>query len=134
MMYVPPQMSWKSWSHLNTVVTPLPIEDRSRPDSTLAAIPMPSNPKKPTAVELRRSIGYLNLLVKNSPRLGAVLMGPPYNIPPLHVQQLMTIQDIQSLVRRIGSRGVHFDAPVAMDIIMLASRLSAWYHREREEV
>ena len=46
--------------------------------------------------------------------------------------QLITTSDIQSLVRRMGSRGVHFESSVAMDLIMLASRLSSWYSSARE--
>ena len=32
----------------------------------------------------------------------------------------------------MGSRGVHFETPVAMDLIMLASRLASWYSSARE--
>lgn len=47
--------------------------------------------------------------------------------------QLITTSDIQSLVRRMGSRGVHFETQVALDLVMLASRLQSWYLSARED-
>ena len=47
--------------------------------------------------------------------------------------QLITTSDIQSLVRRMGSRGVHFEPTVAMDLIMLVGRLLSWYSSARDD-
>jgi hypothetical protein len=111
-----------------------PQDRNTRPNATLASIVGPQDPARPSLVELRRQMGYLQLLSHYKlPRLGQLLTAPPFNVPPIMVQQLITINDIQSLVRRMGSRGVNFDPPVALDIIMLTSRLCSWFSREREE-
>jgi hypothetical protein len=41
--------------------------------------------------------------------------------------------DIASLARRMSQGGVHYEPSVAMDLVMLISRLCAWYWREREQ-
>lgn len=33
----------------------------------------------------------------------------------------------------MGSQGVHFESPIAMDLVMMSSRLCAWYSKERED-
>jgi hypothetical protein len=128
------QKDWKSWSRRNSKVVESRPEDRVRPNATLATVHGPQDPKRPSLVELRRQAGFLQVLAHRFPHVGQVLMAAPYNVPPVVVQQLVTISDIQSLVRRMGSRGVHFDPPVAMDLIMLTSRLCSWYSRERDEL
>ena len=126
-------MTWKAWSRQHARVVASRPEDGVRPNATLASIPSPQDPQHPSLVELRRKVGYLDILAHRSPVLGQILMAPPYNMPPLILQQLVTITDIQNIVRRMGSRGVHFDPPVAMDLIMLTSRLYSWYSQERDE-
>jgi ankyrin repeat protein len=127
------QKVWKSCSRRNSKVVASRPENRVRPNATLATVHGPQDPKRPSLVELRRQAGFLQVLAHRFPNVGQVLMAAPYNVPPVVVQQLITISDIQSLVRRMGSRGVHFDPPVAMDLIMLTSRLCSWYSRERDE-
>merc|ERR1712232_1517488 len=102
-----------------------------RPVSTTAGVPSPNDPNCPSIVECRRQVGFLQLLANRSTRLSKVLTGEPYSMPLSVLNQLITTSDIQSVVRRIGAQNVHFEAPVAMDLIMLASRLSSWYYRER---
>ena len=113
---------------------PSPPPSRVRPNATLASVEDPRDPTHPSLVEARRKVGYLQLLCHYKFTLGPILSAPPFNMPSILVRQLMTINDIQSIVRRMGSRGVHFDPPVAMDIVMLTSRLCSWYNREHYEL
>ena len=94
--------------------------------------PSPRDRDKPTSLELRRQVGYLSLLARHHHHtaLGRILAEPPYLLPASMVQQLVRVSDVASLSRRMRT-GVHFDATVAMDMIMLASRLSSWHCRER---
>ena len=127
------QREWKTWCRRNARVAPSPPPSRVRPNATLATVQGPRDPARPTLVEARRKVGYLPLLCQFQFALSHVLASPPFNMPTTLVQQLITVNDIQSLVRRMGSRGVHFEPAVAMDIIMLSSRLSSWYNRERDD-
>ena len=127
------QTQWKSWCRRNSYVVASLPDGWARPNVTSATIPGPQDPIKPSLVELRRQVGYLQLLANRQALLGPCLTASPYNMPPVLMQQLITINDVQSLIRRMGARGVHFDPPVAMDIIMLTSRLCSWYSRERDE-
>lgn len=105
---------------------------------------------------------YLQVLSANFEPLQTILISEPYNMPMNILQEIKNAQDISSLIRRLssgvsamrklaassaggdinetpglpntscGGVGVHFDPPVAMDLIMLTSRLVGWYQRERE--
>jgi hypothetical protein len=99
----------------------------------MAQVPVPSL-DSPSLVALRRHVGYLQLLNTNAGQVVPILMGPPYLMPPILVQQLVTSSDIASLVRRIGIRGgVHFDTPLALDFVMLTSRVCSWYYSFSDE-
>jgi hypothetical protein len=99
---------------------------RLRPNATLVQIQQPQDPQ--SLVQLRRYAGYLQILATHAPTLTPILTSPPYYMPSTIVQQLVTSNDICSLVRRMSSHGgVQFSAPVAMDLIMLTSRLCSWY-------
>lgn len=80
-------------------------------------------------IELRRHHGYLSVLSANASKVVPILTMDPYHLPPILAHQLVTSNDIASLVRRVGSAGgVHFDTPVALDLVMLTSRLCSWYY------
>ena len=111
------------------------LEDESeRPIVTLATADLPlhfdqSDPM-PSRSEMRRRAGFLSILAHRTPLLQLVLSQPPYNVPERLLSQMIRISDLSSLVRRMGSRGVHFDSQVAMELVMLASSLCTWYWRE----
>jgi uncharacterized protein len=100
---------------------------------TEATNPRPRDAAHPTRIELRRQIGYLRLLSKYYRSLGMeVLAEPPYCMPQPLLQQLCRVADLESLSRRMQGHGVHFNAQVATDLMLLARRLTAWHHsRER---
>lgn len=139
---VPPPEQFASWkafkSHvrLNGRVSPEP--SRAMPgrrlDVTMATSRGPANPDEPTFVELRRKAAYLQVASRWSFSLARVLSTRPYNMPTPIQHQLIVTADLGSLTRRMDGRGVHFDAPVAMDLVMMVSRLCSWYWREREAV
>ena len=122
---------------------------RIRPNATLLQIQQPQDPKRPTLVELRRYAGrYLQLLNSHGHSdntLADILTQPPYHMPRRMIQQLSNSHDIGSLVRRFstntigasrgggGGCGVSFDPSVAMDLILLTSRLCSWYYSSREQ-
>jgi len=82
-----------------------------------------------TVVGLRRDACFLQLLAHRSPLLARTLCSPPYEIPSDTIQKLKNNSDIQSLVRRLGSHaGVHFEVPVANDVVFVANQLLLWYH------
>lgn len=108
-------------------------QGRARPVATSATVPAPSS-EPPSAVEMRRQVGFLQILSNRAPILRCALENPPFHMPTVLIQQLITTSDIQSLVRRMGSRGVHFESTVAMDLIMLVSRLLSWYSSAREDM
>jgi len=87
-----------------------------------------------SSVEMRRSVCFLQLLAYRTPLLTKTLSAPPYNLPSSVIQQLKNVNDIQSLVRRMGAKGVHFNASVAIEMVFLASTLCAWYGRERDDL
>lgn len=97
-----------------------------------AVVPSPRDPAHPTLLELRRLVGFLPVLAKHSHTLGPVLTKPPFFMPPNIVQQLIRVSDVASLARRMPGGGVHFEPTVAMDLMMLVSRLCSWYWRERD--
>lgn len=121
------------------------LMDRERPNATYAQMPtFQEDREKPyMLVELRRMAQYLQVLKEFSITLQPILSSPPYNIPPIYIQQLIITHDLASLVRRMGSSrvsaisndsygGIQFDASFAMDVVFLASRFCSWYWRERE--
>jgi ankyrin repeat protein len=151
---------WKGWGRRNAVIVavsanaanatpnneaPAPrrhlaaaVAALRRPNATLTQIPQPQDPNQPLLVELRRHAGYLQLLANHAHVLVPILTSKPYHMPAIVVQQLITSQDICSLIRRIydtssggSTSGVRFDPPMAMDLIMLVSRLCSWYSHER---
>lgn len=90
--------------------------------------------KRPQSLtQMRRSVGFLPLLAHRSPLLRTILLAEPYNMPESILEQLVRISDLASLVRRMGSKGVHFDSTVAMDLVMLISRVCTWYWREESK-
>jgi len=144
---------WKSYVLMNgrveaeTSATPS-VGGNRRLDVTTAVVLGPSNPDAPTFVELRRQVGFFSM-VATSPALAQKLSAAPYNMPPVVVQKLVVTSDLASLTRRMicSTRGggdignglagtarpvVSFEPPLAMDLIMMASRLCSWYWRERE--
>lgn len=128
--------SWRDWKvHCRRCrrggPIQLPDDDTVRPVATTATVPKPK--ENPSVLEMRRQAGFLHILANRTPVLAHVLAHQPYNMPRPLIQQLIATSDIQSLVRRMGWRGVHFEATVAMDLIMLVSRLCSWYSRERED-
>jgi uncharacterized protein len=120
------------------------IVSRERPNVTLAQMPsfQEDRDKPYTLIEFRRMARYIQVLTHFSPILGPIFSSPPYNVPAGIMQQLITISDVASFVRRMGSSstttlsndnyGIHFDPPIAMDFVMLVSRLCSWYWRERQ--
>jgi hypothetical protein len=144
------QTNWKGWCRRNSHVAPLTPRNttprglleagRIRPNATLLQIQQPQDPKRPTLVELRRYAGrYLQLLNCHSDNtLTEILTQPPYHMPRRMLQQLSNSHDISSLVRRFSiaaarGGGVSFDPSVAMDLILLTSRLCSWYYSSREQ-
>jgi len=85
-------------------------------------------------LRLRRDASFLQLLAHRSPLLATTLLSPPYQIPSVIIQKLKDNSDIQSLVRRLGSRGVHFDVSVATELVFLASQLLLWYHSSNQGI
>jgi len=129
---------WRSWGYKHNHLDPTPSA-QGRVNALSASLPgMPklstSDPAAPTpmnARDWRRGICYLQILAHRSPVLmQGVLMQPPFNMPAWVIDQLITVNDIQSLSRRMGSRGAHFEATVAIELVMLASSVVSWYNRE----
>jgi len=81
-----------------------------------------------TATKLRRDACFSQLLAHRSPLLTRTLESPPYKIPHVIIQKLKNNNDIFSIVRRLGSRGVHFEVNVATEMVLLANELLLWYH------
>ena len=59
---------------------------RARPLATTATVPVPSGP--PAAVEMRRQVGFLQILANRTPLLAHVLGNPPYHMPRPLIQQV----------------------------------------------
>ena len=147
---------WRSWGFRNNHLDPIPstsfnrvnaldlmpsayfarvtnILDQSHLDPHKAgqATPDFSTLVPMNARDWRRGICYLQILAHRSPLLPRALMDPPYNVPRWLIDQLIAVNDIQSLSRRLGSRGAHFETSVAIELVMLASSVVSWYGRER---
>merc|ERR1719223_889986 len=78
------------------------------------------------SVRLRREAGFLQILAHRSPLLSRTLLNPPYNLHPNILQKLKNNSDVQSLVRRMGSKFVPFDITVAKEIVLLARQVIDW--------
>lgn len=61
-----------------------------------------------TAQDQRRSINYLHILAHARAHLSDILRSSPYHMPPILLDKLKNVQDIQTLVRK--HVGVHFDS------------------------
>jgi ankyrin repeat protein len=129
---------WKGWGIKHDHVDPPSSREPGRLNALTATLPglprfqlgildMTSTPSPMNSRELRRGICYLQLLAHCSPLLARSLAEPPFNMPTWLINQLITVNDIQSLSRRLGNKGVHFDATVAIEIVMLASSMISWY-------
>jgi hypothetical protein len=82
---------WKAWTRRRGRVAPSQLDSRMvRPNVTTATVPLPRNPEAPTFIELRRQVGFLQILANRSTLLARVLGASPYNMPPLLIQQVRT--------------------------------------------
>lgn len=130
---------WKSWGFTHNHLDPIPSTNAVRVNALTASLPgMPrlvvggkgTDVLTPmNARDWRRGICYLQILAHRSPLLAKTLIEPPFNMPAWMVDQLITVNDIQTLSRRMGNRGTHFDASVAIELVMLASGVVAWHGR-----
>ncbi|KAI2492633.1 hypothetical protein MHU86_21909 [Fragilaria crotonensis] len=133
--------AWRSWGFRHNHLDPTPSAGYrvNALTATLPGLPrvaLDSLDTRPTLVPMnardwRRGICYLQILAHRSSLLPKALTEPPFNIPPWLIDQLITVNDIQSLSRRLGNRGAHFEASVAIELVMLASSVVSWYGRER---
>ena len=132
---------WRSWGFRHNHLDPMPSACY-RVNALTASLPglprvaLGSMDTKPTLVPMnardwRRGICYLQILAYRSSLLPKALTEPPFNIPPWLIDQLITVNDIQSLSRRLGKTGARFEASVAIELVMLASSVVSWYGRER---
>ena len=105
-----------------------------RPDALASSVGLRS-PEHSIAslLELRRSVNFLQVIAHDPAPLAQTLAGPPYHMPATLIRNLGATGDIQSLVRRIGHRGVHFEVSVAAELIMLTSQTISWYHSYRTD-
>jgi len=131
--------TWRDWKafgrrrgRVQPATTAASTMNQHRPNVTLATVPTPAVTERPTLVQHRRVASFLTLL-QNNPRLTGVLQCPPSNMPAPLCAQLARTADLASLVRRMSS-GIHVDSTVAMDLVMLVSRLCGWYWRHSETV
>lgn len=115
---------WKAFGRCHGVAKSEVEENTARQSITESQIPRPSS-AAPSVVEHRRHANFVQKLAKYE-SLAQVLTLPPYSMPPGIIQQLLTCSDAISLSRRMTT-GVSFDAHVAIDFVMLISRLSTWY-------
>lgn len=97
---------------------------------TLALPPMEGKrsfrlPPHLSTLELRRKASFLTILSHNR-ALASILARSPYNMAGNLIRRLKKVSDVQTIVRRV-SAGVHFDAGVAVDVVMLASEVAVWH-------
>jgi hypothetical protein len=139
-------MQWKAWCRqrapidtiLSTAQQPQqPLQQLPRRiDVTQAQLTIPSL-KNACMYDYRRHANYLQILARSS-KLQQRLTLEPYRLSPSLIQQLVTIHDLCSLVRRTNKVGMHgmntrhppilsLEPSVAMDVILLTSRLCSWY-------
>jgi hypothetical protein len=82
---------WKAWARRRGQVAPSQPDNRMvRPNVTTATVPSPRNPEAPTFIELRRQVGFLQILANRSTSLARVLGASPYMMPPSLIQQVRT--------------------------------------------
>jgi len=130
--------AWKGWCRRNGIELALTSgstgtqrpdgQQQPRSNSTLTRVPQPADPQ--SIIQQRRYAGYLQLLSQNSQLLTPILTNSSYQMPLMIVQQLITSNDVCSIIRRFGTQqgcGVEFNASVAMDMLMLVARLCSWY-------
>jgi ankyrin repeat protein len=130
--------AWRSWGcqHNNLDTTPTVSGRVNSLTATLPGMPrlqigsISPLPKPMNARDWRRGVCFLQILAHRSAMLQRVLVQPPFKMPTWVVDQLITVSDIQSLSRRMGTRGAHFDPSVAIELVMLASSVVSWYNRE----
>mmetsp|Transcript_40123 Transcript_40123/g.45669 ORF Transcript_40123/g.45669 Transcript_40123/m.45669 type:complete len:109 (+) Transcript_40123:1-327(+) len=83
--------------------------------------------------DLRRSVCFLQILTHRSASLPKILTMAPFKMPPYIVNQLINVNDIQSISRRLGTKAAHFEVTVAIELVMLASTVISWYNREMKD-
>jgi ankyrin repeat protein len=133
-------VEWKVHCKRHQDVPPSPEPD-VRPNSLQATLPglplvdapLPTQRSTKSAVEQRRDMCFLQILAHRSPMLQRVLLAPPFCMSKRLIQQLITVNDIQSLSARLGSRGVTFEAVVAIEMVMLASSVCNWHGQVRDD-
>jgi ankyrin repeat protein len=128
--------SWRKWKASGRCKGRIRSERSrtERPNVTLAVMVPPALLDRPSLLEHRRTALFLSVMAR-SPALGRVLQSSAYQMPAGLWAQLVRTSDLASLVRRMGSNGgIHFDATIAMDLVMLASRLCSWYWRRSENL
>lgn len=125
---------WKVWCTQKGSVQGSSWRGYQPVDLTTATCPAPRNMDYPNVPEVRRHAGFLRILSYRPPALQHLLANPPFKLPITLQEKLINCADVASITRRIGSRGVHFDISIAMDLVMVVSQLCSWYWRERDEV
>ena len=134
----PHHATWRDWKAFGrrcgqvipVTTDPTGTTNHRRPNVTLATVATPAKTDHPTLVEHRRAAGFLSVL-RDNPRLARFLQTPPSTMAAPLCAQLSRTADLGSLVRRMSS-GIHVDTTVAMDLVMLVSRLCGWYWRHSE--
>jgi ankyrin repeat protein len=128
--------SWRKWKASGRCKGHIRSERSrtERPNVTLAVMVPPALLDRPSLLEHRRTAAFLSVMAR-SPALGRVLQSSAYQMPAGLWAELVRTSDLASLVRRMGSNGgIHFDSAIAMDLVMLASRLCSWYWRRSENL
>ena len=81
---------WKACRRQRGRVAPSKVESRAaRPDVTTATVPPLKNSDAPTFIEIRRQVGFLQILANGSTSLAQVLAAPPYSMPAVVIQQVL---------------------------------------------
>lgn len=62
-----------------------------------------------SSLNQRRRANYLTVLAYAPSSLTNILLRPPYNMPEELLNKLKAEHDLQSVVRRLGIDGIHFD-------------------------
>jgi hypothetical protein len=137
-------MQWKAWCRqrapIDTILSTTHQQEQQplqqlprRIDVAQAQLTIPSL-KNACMYDYRRHANYLQILARST-KLQQRLTLEPYRLSPSLIQQLVTIHDLCSLVRRTNRVGLNTRHPpilslepsVAMDVILLTSRLCSWY-------
>lgn len=138
--------SWKDWKACRHNEQSSNIDSRAvephQEISLNASIPSRSltssdNYALATEINAQRMAGcYMQQLAYRSKSLQSVLSHVPFNMATGVIQELITLSDIASVVRRLGvhTRSVYFEPKMAMDFVMLATRLVSWlYGRQHDQ-